>query len=140
MDRLQANKQVLNDTMPSVPKDENSFDVIAIIKRKIDEYNLYYIYRVNNGMCNNTSDCVFKSSREMVQIVIMMDIDNPEANALQLENCNFGVMHKCVQGFKSLGLWTFHPTMKKILCLASMEIIQRTHRTSCISSASSMKS
>ena len=31
-------------------------------------------------------------------------------------------MHKRVQGFKSLGLWTFHPAMKKIFCLASMEI------------------
>ena len=108
--------------MPSVPKDENSFNAIAIIKRKTDEYDLYYIYRVNNGLCNNTSDYVFKSSREMVQTAIMMDIDNPEANPLQLENCYFDAMHKCVQGFKSLRLWTFHPTMKKIFHLASMEI------------------
>ena len=90
--------------MPSVPKDENSFDAIAIIKRKTDEYDLYYIYRVNNGLCNDTSDYVLKSSREMVGIAIMMDVDNPEANPLQLENCYFDAMHKCVQGFKSLGL------------------------------------
>ena len=37
------NKQVMNDAVPSVPKDENSFDVVAIIKRKTDEYNPYYI-------------------------------------------------------------------------------------------------
>ena len=43
-----CNKQVLNETMPSVPKDENSFDAIAIIKQKTDEYDPYYIYRVNN--------------------------------------------------------------------------------------------
>ena len=79
------------------------------------------MYRVNNGLCNNTSDYVFKSSREMVGIAIMMDIDNPEGNPLQFKNC-FYATHKCVQGFKSLGLWTFHPAMKKILCLASMEI------------------
>ena len=60
------NKQVMNDAMPSVPKDQNSFDAVAIIKRKTDEYNPYYIYRVNNGLCNNMSDYVFKSSREMV--------------------------------------------------------------------------
>ena len=76
------NKQVLNETIPSVPKDENSFDAIAIIKWKTNEYNLYYICRVNNGLCNNTSDYVFKSSREMVVIAFMMDIDNPEANPL----------------------------------------------------------
>ena len=115
-------KQVMNDAMPSVPKDENSFDAVAIIKRKTDEYDLYYIYRVNNGLCNNMSDYVFKSSREMVRIAIMMDIDSTESNPLQLENCYFDAMHKHVQGLKSLGIWTFHPTMKKILCLASMEI------------------
>ena len=37
------NKQVLNDTKPSVPKDENSFDAIAIIKRKTNQYDLHYI-------------------------------------------------------------------------------------------------
>ena len=55
------NKQVLSDTIPSVPKDENSFHSIAIIKRETDEYNLYYIYGVNNGFCNNTSDYVLFS-------------------------------------------------------------------------------
>ena len=79
------NKEVLNETIPSVPKDENSFDAVAIIKWKMDEYNLYYIYRVNNGLCNNTSDYVFKSSREMVGIAIIMDINNPEANPLQFK-------------------------------------------------------
>ena len=32
------NKQVMNDAVPSVPKDENSFDVVAITKRKTDTY------------------------------------------------------------------------------------------------------
>ena len=51
----------------------------------------------------------------------MMDIDSTESNPLQLENCYFDAMHKCIQGFKSLGMWTFHPAIKKILCLASIE-------------------
>ena len=58
----------------------------------------------------------------MVEIAIMMDIDNPEANPLQLKNCYFDAMHKHVQSFRSFGLWTFYPVMKKILHLASMEI------------------
>ena len=37
------NKQIMNDAMPSVPKYENSFDAVAIIKRKTDEYDPYYI-------------------------------------------------------------------------------------------------
>ena len=58
----------------------------------------------------------------MVQIAMMMDIDNAESNPLQLENCYFDAMHKRVQGFESLGLWTFHPTTTKIFHLATMEI------------------
>ena len=56
------NKQVMHDAVPSVPKDENSFSAVAIIKRKTDEYDPYYIHRVNYGLCNNMSDYVFKSS------------------------------------------------------------------------------
>ena len=74
----------MNDAVPSVPKDENSFDAVAIIKRKTDEYNPYYIYRVNTGLCNNTSDYVFKSSREMVQIAMMMDM-----KMLRVIHCNW---------------------------------------------------
>ena len=96
------NKQVMNDAVPSVPKGENSFDAVAIIKRKTDEYDPYYIYRVNNGLCNNTSDYVFQSSREMVRIAIMMDIDSPETNPLQLGNCYFDAMHKWVQALSPL--------------------------------------
>ena len=35
------NKQVLNETIPSVPKDENSFDAVTIIKWKTNKYNPY---------------------------------------------------------------------------------------------------
>ena len=77
---------------------------------------------MNNRLCNDTSDYVFKSSGEVVGIAIMMDINNPQVNPLQFENCYFYATHKHVQGFKSLGLWTFHPAMKKILHLAIMEI------------------
>ena len=58
----------------------------------------------------------------MVGIAMMMDINSPEANPLQFKNCYFNATNKCVQGFKSLGLWTIHPAIKKILHLAIMEI------------------
>ena len=35
------NKQVMNDAVPSVPKDENLFNAVAIIKRKTNEYDPY---------------------------------------------------------------------------------------------------
>ena len=73
---------------------------------------------------NSSSDYIFKSSREMIKLA--MDVDGPE-NPLQLENAYFDATHQHVHGFKSLGLWIYHPSMRKILRLASMEI--RTENT-----------
>ena len=81
-----CNKQVLNETIPSVPKDANSFDAVAIIKQKTDEYDPYYIHRVNNRLCNNTSDYVFKSPRKMVGIAIMMDMTTLKQIHCNLKN------------------------------------------------------
>ena len=62
----------------------------------------------------------------MIKLAIDMDVDGPE-NPLQLENTYFDATHQHVHGFKSLGLWIYHPSMRKILRLASMEI--RTENT-----------
>ena len=57
-----------------------------------------------------------------------LDMDGDgEPNLLQMENAYFDATHTHVYGFKSLGLWLIHPTMKKILCLASMEIRSEHH-------------
>ena len=50
-----------------------------------------------------------------------MDVSGPE-NILQVENAYFDATHVHVHGFKSLGLWLYHLTMRKIIRLASMDI------------------
>ena len=99
--------------------DCNSFDVVAIIKRETDEYDPNYIYRLNNGSMNNGSDYVFLSSTKMAELAVKMDV-NGEKNCLQDEPAYFdGTFHRDY-GFVSFALWLFHPTLKKILCLANM--------------------
>lgn len=102
-------------------EDVNSFDAVGIVKQKTDTRDPYYIYRINNGNMNNTSDYIFKTSKVMAQLAIEMDI-NGKKNALQEENAYFDATHRRVHSFKSLGLWLYHPAMRKILRLASMEI------------------
>ena len=63
----------------------------------------------------------------MAEIALQMDV-NGEDNILQLENAYFDATHSCVQYFKSLGMWLVHPAMKKVLCLASMEICSEYHK------------
>ena len=90
--------------------DQNSFDAVAIIKKN-DTHDPFCIYWINNGAINNSSDYIFKSSWEMIKLATGMD--GPEI-PLQLKNAYFKATHQCTHGSKSLGLWIYHPTMRKI--------------------------
>ena len=119
---LKHAKRVHNNANPNYGQDLNSFDAVGIIKQATDKKDRYYIYQINNGNLNNNSDFVFKSSRAMAELAIAMDVDSPISSVLQQENAYFDATHTCVHGFKSLGLWMYHPSMRKILRLASMDI------------------
>ena len=110
MKEYSVTKQVRKEEDETYYHDQNSFDAVAIIKKKTDTYDPFYIYRINNGAMNNSSDYIFKSSREMIKLAMDMDVDGKE-NPLQLENAYFDATHQCVHGFKSLGLWIYHPSM-----------------------------
>ena len=106
---------------PTAGHDHNSFDAVGIIKRKTDQRDPYYIFRIGNKNLDGGCDYVFKSARKMAQIAIMMDQDG-EPNILQMENAYFDTTHTRVYGFKTFGLWLLHPAMKQVLRLASMEL------------------
>ena len=57
----------------------------------------------------------------MIELALKMDIDGDD-NIMQTENAYFDATHSRVHGFKSFGLWMYHPSMWRILHLASMEI------------------
>ena len=118
---LRTSKRIQNELDPNLSEDHNSFHAVGIIKRKTDTKDPYYIYIINNGNLNNDSDYIFKASKQMTRIVLAMDVDWSE-NVLQLENAYFDATHTWIYVFKSLGLWMFHPSQRKILCLACMDI------------------
>lgn len=81
-------------------EDLKSFEAVVILKKKMDETDLYHIYRINNGLMNNSSDYIFKFSRFIAEnIAVRMDINGPY-NILQEENAYFDVTHTRVHGFK----------------------------------------
>ena len=67
-------KRVLNEArkhdLDVVGEDNNSFDVVAIIKKQADLKDEFYIYQINNGSMNESSDYVFKSSKVMAELAI----------------------------------------------------------------------
>ena len=123
-----AVKQQINIVNSSGAGDHNSFDAVGRLKWKTDGSDKYYIYSIGNSNFSEdvTTDHIFKSSKEMVELAIAMDQDSPN-NILQLENAYFDATHMRVYGFKTFGLWLQHPAMKMMICLASMEIRSENH-------------
>ena len=102
-------------------RDLSSFDAVGIMKRGADNKDPYYIYRISNGLHNNSSNYVFKSSQKMAQLAVQMDIDGPP-HIFQNENAYFDTTHSRMYRFKSIALWLHHPPLAKLICLANMEI------------------
>ena len=113
-------KRVVVERRSTYAEDENSFDAVGILKEGMDEIDKYYIYRINNGRLNGGTDYVFKTSKDMAQLAINMDVNGP-SHELQEENAYFDVAHTRVHGFKTFVLWFHHSSMRKLICLATME-------------------
>ena len=125
VDRRAAKRQ-MEKLLPTAGHDHNSFDAVGLIKHTTDTRDKYYIYKIGNRNLSGGSDYVFKSSKKMAEIAILMDVDGPE-NILQLENAYFDATHMRVYGFKTLAMWLVHPAMNQILRLTSMEIRSENH-------------
>ena len=92
-------KKVMDTQKPTFSLDENSFDMVGILKAETDKRDPFYINRINNGRLNGGTDYVFKSSREMALLAIKMDVNNEEETSLQNENAFFDATHWQVFGF-----------------------------------------
>ena len=62
-----------------------------------------------------------KSSSKILRLAIDIDVDGPD-NPLRFEDDFFDGSHKRCTDFISLGLRVMHMTMRRIICLASMEV------------------
>ena len=101
------------------PEGEN-FEALAAYKAKCAEKDQFLIFRVNNRALNGNPSYVFKSSSQMAELALAMDINN--SNVLNSEYAYVDVKHNRCRGYKTLTLWTYHPVMRKLLQIAVMEI------------------
>ena len=122
----QAAKCQMEKLVPTAGHDHNSFDAVGIIKQTTDMHDKFYIYRIGNCNLNGGLDYIFKSSKKMGEMAILMDVEGPE-HILQLENAYFDATHTWVYGFKTFAMWLIHPAMKQILRFASMELHSENH-------------
>ena len=99
------------------------FKNVGKLKATADKQDEFHIYKMNCSALNGEPSYVFKTSREAAELALKMDSDIPQGkdSAMNGEDAYMDGMHSQVKGFKSLNLWTYHPGMKRIMCLATME-------------------
>lgn len=102
------------------PNGQN-FDAVSEMKKKTDERDKYFIWKINNGQFNNGQPSfVFKMSKEKAQVCIQMHRDDSD-HPLSKEYCFLDAVHSRCHGYKTLTLWVWHPVLNQLVNLATME-------------------
>ena len=120
----QAYRKVKRDMAVDTPEqhvETQSLEAVAELKKGSDLIDPLHIYKINSKVMNNQPDFVMKSSSKILKVALQMDQDGEE-NPLQQEDAFFDGCHSRCTGFISLGLWVQHPSMRRVIRLASMEV------------------
>ena len=87
----------------------HNFEAVAHFKQYADQRDPFYIYTMNDRRGNpNKSSYVFKSSKLKAQFALNMDCTSSE----KVKRC---------RGLVSLTASVYHPILKKLISLATME-------------------
>ena len=105
-----------------------SIEAVAEMKKGSDKLDKLHIFRLNNSSMNSDPDYVCKSSSKILQMALDMDQDG-EPNCLQDEDVFFDGSHSRCTDFISLGLWVYHPSMRSVVRLVSMEVRSESTET-----------
>jgi len=97
-----------------------NFDALSMLQSRCEKQDKYLMYRLNSRTMSNTASYVFKSSKHMAQLALSMERD--KGKFLSEEYAFVDVKHNRCPGFKAVTLWTYHPTMRKLIRLAIMDV------------------
>ena len=99
-----------------------SLDALKRLKMDVSKHDKYYIYEISDsGLSGSASrSCVFKASHIAAKIAVNMD--RKRDHFLNREYVYFDGNHKRCQGFKTLGAYVYHPLLRRMVRLASMEV------------------
>ena len=97
----------------------DGFDAVVHFKEKVSHLDKFLVYAVNGRSINNRSAYVFKSSNDMAQLAVEMDVQG--TGFLREEFAFLDVKHDRCREYKTATLWTYHPSMRKLLRLAVMD-------------------
>ena len=98
-------------------------DALKRLKLETQKTDKYYIFDIGDAglSANKTAKIhVFKMSKIAAKIAI--DMDKECDHFMAKEYCFFDGNHKRCRGFVTLGCYVYHPLLRKIIRLASMEV------------------
>ena len=103
----------------SLEQHGHSFDALCQFKKFCDERDPYLVYRFNDERQNGDLSYVFKCSSFQAKLALSMD--SAKNGLLKDQFCYADATHKRCPGFKTLTLWVYHPLLRKLVKLATME-------------------
>ncbi len=95
-----------------------NFEAVAHLKARMDSEDPFLIYKVNDRRHNNQPSFVFKTRQ---QAMIALEMDRHSDGMLNKEYCHTDIKHNRCSGFKTLGTHVYHPVLRRMVTLATME-------------------
>ena len=118
--RIQTIRKKMQTEMKS---EKHCISAVAELKAITDTSDKFLIYKIfDENMAGEGKSYIFKSSRKMGRLMDNMNQNNKTHGPLMDEVCYFDGMHKRCQGWKTLTLWVFHPSSRRLMRLATMEV------------------
>lgn len=105
-------------------QDIDAYKNIGKLKATTDQKDPFHIYKLNCKAINGEPSYVFKTSSKALELAIKMDEKSQpqgQISAMVFEHAYIDAMHSRVKGYKTITMWTYHPGMRRVLCLAVME-------------------
>lgn len=97
----------------------HSFEALAEFKAFCDKRDPFLVYKMNDERHNKEPSFVFKTSRFQADLGVAMDRDGD--GLLSSQYCFVDAKHNRCNGFKTITLWVYHPMIRKLVKLATME-------------------
>ena len=101
----------------------HSIDALKRLKLESEKTDKYYIFDIRDAALSasvQTKTHVFKMSKTAAKIAI--DMDKEGNHFMAKEYCFFDGNHKRCRGFITLGCYVYHPLLRRIIRLATMEV------------------
>ena len=105
----------------SLEQHGHCFDALCEFKKFCDQKDPLLVYRFNDERQNGDLMYVFKCLQ--FQAKLSLSMDRGETGLLNDQYCYADTTHKRCPGFKTLTLWVYHPLLRKLVKLATLECL-----------------